>query len=216
MKKLFFAVAAFFAVATAQAQSNTVTKELTVSSFTALDLDGVMNVYITMGDKEGVKIEADEKVVDKITAETNGSTLFVKMKKGNYGSIKKMNIYITCTKLEEIRSRLVGNLKTENTIKQNSLRFKSSAVGNASLALDVKDLQLDLSAVGNNSFSGKAENCKLNNSSVGNVRAAELVVENMDLQSSAIGNLEYNAKNTVSVKSTGIGKVINKAKKQSV
>lgn len=195
-------------------KSKVVTKEVSVGDFDAINLSGVMNVYLTQGDKISVKVEADEKVQDKVSVTTEGKTLYVKTKKGNLSNVKKMNVYITFTSIAEIQNRLVGNLKGETAIKETALRYKSSAVGNTHLQLDVTDLKIDISAVGNTELNGKVTNCRLNNSSVGNIRAGNLIVDNMDLTSSAIGNLEYHAKNTVALKSNGIGKITNKQKKE--
>jgi Putative auto-transporter adhesin, head GIN domain len=215
MKKIFLAVAAMLGSAAMYAQGNVVTRDVNVGEFSAVDLNGVMNVYLTQGSKAAVRVEADEKVQDKITVETSGNTLYVKTKKGNWSNTKKMNVYITFVSLDEIHNKMVGNLKGENMITQKSLRYKSSAVGNTVLQLDIQNLDIDIAAVGNTELKGKAANCTLDNSSVGSVRAGELLVDNMELKTSAVGNLEYNAKNTVSLKSKGIGKVINKANRET-
>jgi uncharacterized protein YxeA len=224
MKKILLAVTAMLGMAAVYAQETetdrkddrkVVTREVAVSDFSAVDLNGVMNVYLTQGDKAAVKVEADEKVQDKITVEVSGNTLYVKTKKGRWSNVKKMNVYITFVNLDEIHNKLVGNLKSSTVISQKSLRYKSGAVGNTVLQLDIQNLDIDIAAVGNTELTGKAANCTLDNSSVGNVRAGELVVQNMELKTSAVGNLEYNAKNTTSLKSTGIGKVTNKAAKET-
>jgi hypothetical protein len=221
MKIFFLVLTAMLGVAGLHAQAdggnkgNVVSREVIVGSFSGIDLSGVMNVYLSKGDKVAVRVEADEKVQDKIVVETTGNTLFVKTKKGNISNVKKMNVYITFVNLNEIHNKLVGNLKGNDIISQENLRYKSSAVGNTNLQFDVQNLEIDISAVGNTELTGKAANCDLNNSSVGNVRAGGLLVENMNLKTSAVGNLEYNAKNTVSLKSTGIGKVTNKVAKET-
>jgi ASC-1-like (ASCH) protein len=220
MKKVILGMALLLGLSAVQAQTNesdkanVVTKEVGVGNFTAIDLSGVMNVYLTQGDKISVKVEADERVQDKVDISTEDNTLYVKTQKGSFSNVKKMNVYITFTNLNEIHNKLVGNLKSETTIKETALRYKSAAVGNTNLQLDVEDLKIDISAIGNTAFSGKAINCRLNNSSVGNVRAGDLIVENMELSSAAVGNLEYHANNTKVVKSNGIGKVTNRLKKE--
>jgi Putative auto-transporter adhesin, head GIN domain len=221
MKKILLAAAAMLGVAGMYAQvndgnkGNIVSREVSVGDFSAIDLSGVMNVYLSKGDKVAVRVEADEKVQDKIVVETTGNTLFVKTKKGNISNVKKMNVYITFVSLSEIHNKLVGNLKSNDIISEKDLHYKSSAVGNANLQLDIQNLTVEISAVGNTELTGKAANCDLDNSSVGNVRAGGLLVENMTLKTSAVGNLEYNAKNTVSLKSNGIGKVTNKVAKET-
>lgn len=222
MNKWVWGIALLLGFYTVQAQESKrdrngneiVSKDITVGDFTALDLSGVMSVFITQGDKASVKVEADEKVIDKVEIEAKDGTLYVKTKKGGLKNTKIMHVYITFTSLSKINNQLVGKLQSENTIKQSSLRYKSTSVGNASLQLDVEDLKIDIAAVGNTEFSGKAVNCELDNTSIGNVKAGSLLVENMQLTSTAIGNLEYYATNTKVVKSNGIGKVTNKLKKE--
>lgn len=218
MKKILLAAAIMLGATGIKAQvnnENLVTKEVTVADFSAIDLNGAMNVYLSKGDKVGVRIEVDKKVEDKIVVETTDNTLYVKTKKGHINNVRKMNVYITYVNINSINNKLVGNLKSRNVISQNKLRFKSSAVGNTNLELDVENLEVDISAVGNTELTGKAVNSDLENTSVGNVRAGELRVDNMKLRTSAVGNLEYNAKNTVSLKSSGVGKVTNKANKET-
>ncbi len=217
MKKILLAAAILLGAAGVNAQvsdDNLVIREVTVSDFSAIDLSGAMNVYLSKGDKVAVRIEADKKVEDKIVVETTGNTLYVKTKKGHINNVRKMNVYITYVTLSDINNKLVGNLKSKDLISQKELRYKSSAVGNTSLELDVENLQVDISAVGNTELTGKAVNCDLDNSSVGNVRAGSLLVDNMKLKTSAVGNLEYNAKNTISLKSSGVGKVTNRGPKE--
>jgi Putative auto-transporter adhesin, head GIN domain len=216
MKKILFAFAAMLGTTGMYAQgndgrnANVVNREVSVGDFSAIDLSGVMNVYLGKGDKTAVRVEADEKVQDKIEVGTTGNTLFVKTKKGKISNVKKINVYITFVNLSEIHNKLVGNLKSNDLINEKNLLYKSSAVGNTNLQLDVQNLNVEISAVGNTEFTGKATNCDFDNSSIGNVRAGGLLVDNMNLKTSAVGNLEYNAKNTVSLKSNGIGKVTNK------
>lgn len=222
ISKLVWGMALLLGFSTVQAQESKrdrngneiVSKDISVGDFTALDLSGVMNVFLTQGDKASVKVEADEKVIDKVEIEAKDGTLYVKTKKGGLKNVKTMNVYITFASLSKINNQLVGKLESQNTIKQSSLRYKSTSVGNASLQLDVDNLKIDIAAVGNTEFSGKAVNCELDNTSIGNVKAGSLVVENMQLTSTAIGNLEYYATNTKVVKSNGIGKVTNKLKKE--
>jgi Putative auto-transporter adhesin, head GIN domain len=221
MKKVILGMALLLVFTATQAQENgrnyesdkIVSKDISVGNFTAVDLSGAMSVFLTQGDKASVKVEADEKVIDKVEIEAKDGTLYVKTKKGGLKNIKTMNVYITFTSLSSINNQLVGKLESENTIKQESLRYKSASVGNATLQFDVTDLKIDIAAVGNTEFSGKAVNCVLDNTSIGNVRAGSLLVENMQLISTAIGNLEYHAVNTKVVKSNGIGKVTNKQKR---
>ena len=60
---------------------NQITKEIPVQPFSELTAHGVFHLYLSQGDKESVKIEADDNLMDLFTVENKGSTLEISMKK---------------------------------------------------------------------------------------------------------------------------------------
>jgi hypothetical protein len=217
MKRVFFAMALLIGSLSVQAQSapdnQPVTREVTVDTFSVLDLDGSCNVYLTQGNQVSVKVEADADLQDKVMIEAKGGTLFVSTNRSRKDRKKKVNVYITFVEVTDINSHFSGNLVATAPIKQRVLRYKSTAVGNTTLKLEVDDLWLKIAANGNTDLIGKSNNCELINNSIGFVKAGDLIVENLRLSTTATGSTEYYGNNVVIVKNMSIGGLVNKKKR---
>lgn len=74
-----------------EGSGNVITKDITVKSFDALTANGVFNLQLSQGDKEAVKIEAEDNLMDLFIVENEGSTLTIKMKKDVNINTKKEN-----------------------------------------------------------------------------------------------------------------------------
>src|SRR6188768_975997 len=79
-----------------EGSGNVITKEFPVKSFEELNASGVFNLLLSQGDKESLKIEADDNLMDLFIVENEGSTLKISMKKNsNFNSKKHLRVYVT-------------------------------------------------------------------------------------------------------------------------
>jgi hypothetical protein len=77
------------------------------------------------------------------------------------------------------------------------------------LALNAQKLDIKNKSVGNLKLSGKAENAVIRSKSVGSIKAADLVVQTMDIDNDGVGSAEVNAAKELKVKDSFLGKVKN-------
>ena len=64
--------------------------------FSAIEIGGVLNVYLEQGDTEALTVEADENLLDIIETENRGKTLVIRLKKGvELKKAKQKNVYVT-------------------------------------------------------------------------------------------------------------------------
>lgn len=190
---------------------NVITRDVAVNSFSQLNVSGVFNVILAQGSKEAVKIEAEDNLQELVQVNGEGSTLTVSMKKDvNIKHSKKMNVYITFKQLKGLDLKTVGNVTSTGTLNFDDLQFNNKSVGNVSLKLSARSVNLENKSVGNLDLEGKADNAVIKNKSVGNFNAAGFVVQTMDIDNNGIGNAEVNAEKNLKLKSSGLGKVKNK------
>lgn len=190
---------------------NVITRDVAVNSFSQLNVSGVFNVILAQGSKEAVKIEAEDNLQELVQVNGEGSTLTVSMKKDvNIKHSKKMNVYITFKQLKGLDLKTVGNVTTTGTLNFDDLQFNNKSVGNVTLKLSARSVNLENKSVGNLDLEGKADNAVVKNKSVGNFNAANFVVQTMDIDNNGIGNAEVNAEKNLKLKSSGLGKVKNK------
>jgi Putative auto-transporter adhesin, head GIN domain len=227
MRKIFllFAVASFVTVTCLQAQENereknkpkiegsgnVVTKEVNVQSFDELDLSGAFSVLLTQGNKEEVKIEADDNLQELFEVKNEGGKLSISMKKDvNISSKKNMKVYITFKKLKNMDLKTVGDVSSGQNMDFDDLKIGNKSVGSVDLKLTARNLHIDNKSVGDVKLNGSADNVVIKNKSVGSIRAAGFVVQKMNIDNDGIGSAEVNAEKELKVKDTFLGKVNNK------
>ena len=193
-----------------EGSGNVITRDVPVQSFDQLEASGVFNVSLTQGSKESVKIEAEDNLQQLFEVSNEGSKLVVRMKKDvHFNSKKKMTVYISFKNLKSMDLKMVGNLSSEGDLSFGDLSLENKSVGYVELALNAQKLDIRNKSVGNLKLSGKAENAVIRNNSVGSIKAAELVVQNMDIDNDGIGSAEVNAAKELIVKDSFLGKVKN-------
>ena len=95
-----------------EGSGNMVTKDVAVQPFSELKASGVYSLYLTQGNAESVKIEADDNFQPLFEVKNEGPKLIIKMqddaniktKKGSKG----MKVYVTFKSLKSMELRQSG------------------------------------------------------------------------------------------------------------
>lgn len=228
MRKFFllFAVASFVTVVNVHAQDtkdndkdkpkiegsgNIITKTVNVQPFDQIDVSGVFSLKLSQGNKEEVKIEADDNLQDLFEVNNDGSKLTIKMKKeSSFNSKKGLTVYITFKKLKSMDLQTVGNVSSDNNLSFDDLKIGNKSVGSVDLSLTAQTINLNNKGVGKLKLKGKADNAVIRNKSVGSIDASGFVVQKMDIDNNGIGSAQVNAEKELKVKDSFLGKVSNK------
>jgi hypothetical protein len=224
MRKIMFAAVAgiMFANAslaqekkseTIEGNGKLVTRDVAVQSFDELKASGIYELKLSQGDKESVKIEADENLQDLFNVHNDGNKLVVEMKKLENKNLKtknKMRVYVTFRKLKELDLSTIGNVASDEPLKFDDLEVNNKSVGHVDLDLTANKLDLTNTSVGNVKLSGKAQDAVVKNSGVGSLQAGTFVVQTMNIENSGVGSAEVNAEKNLKVKDSFLGKVRNK------
>jgi hypothetical protein len=185
-----------------------VTSEREAGSFNRIDLQGVFNVILSQGEKEALKVEAEENVLPLVETSVEGNTLKVKMKENtSIRKMKKINIYITFVDLSAISSEGVGMLKAAQHLKFRELLFSSKGVGATQLDLEADKLNIRSEIVGAMFLKGKVTEASIEHKGVGAIEAFDLQAEKMTLVSEGVGSAEISASKELNVRSAGLGGV---------
>jgi hypothetical protein len=220
---LLAATAAFAQDEPLTGNGKVVTRDVPVPSFDALKASGVYELKLSQGDKESVKIEADENFQDLFKVRNDGSKLVIEMGDKKNMSIRKSTrliVYVTFRNLKALDLNMVGSVRSEEALSFSDLRLSNNSVGNVNLKLTANRFDLDNQAVGTMTLSGKAQNAVIHNDGVGSLRAGDFVVQTVNIYNDGIGSAEVNAEKELSVKDNSMGRVRNKgnakAKKKEV
>jgi len=194
-----------------EGSGNVITKDISVNSFDELDASGVFNLQLSQGDKETLRIEADDNLMDLFIIENEGSTLKIKMKKNsNFNSKKQLKVYITFKTLKSMNLGMVGGTSSDDKLKFTDLKLKNQSVGSVSLNMTLQTLNMENQSVGSVKLEGSAENAVVKNNSVGSINAGNFVVQKMDIENNGVGSATVNAEKELKYSDSFLGKVSNK------
>jgi len=194
-----------------EGSGNVITKDIPVKSFNDLTAYGVFSLQLSQGDKEAVKIEAEDNLIDLIVVENEGSTLKISMKKDvSINSKKKMTVYVTFKNLKSMYLSMVGGTSSDEQLKFGELKFKNQSVGSVNLDMALQTLNLENESVGTLKLKGSADNAVIKSNSVGSMVAGDFVVQKMEIDNNGIGSATVNAEKELKVSESFLGRVSNK------
>jgi len=194
-----------YSISTASVQEK---KNLT--GVTRLQLDGVFNLTLTQSDQESIEVVGDESMIKKLLINQDGDLLTLSTEEdlnNNFLARKELRINLNLKNLKELNYDGVGNVKTMGTFKVADVRLIGAGVGNLELDLDAQQIDANFDMVGNINLQGKANRAFFTNNGVGNLDASNLIVKDMEINSSGIGNVEVHCSGDLSLMVDGIGKV---------
>jgi len=194
-----------------EGSGNVITKDIAIKSFDELDASGVFNLQLSQGDKESVRIEADDNLMDLFTVENDGSTLTIKMKKNsNFNSKKQLKVYVTFKNLKSMNLGMVGGTSSDEKLKFADLKLKNQSVGSVSLNMTLQTLNMENQSVGSVKLEGSAESAIVKNNSVGSINAGNFFIQKMEIENNGIGSATVNAEKELKYSDSFLGKVSNK------
>lgn len=194
-----------------EGSGNVITKDISVKSFDELDASGVFNLQLSQGDKETLRIEADDNLMDLFIIENEASTLTIKMKKNsNFNSKKQLKVYVTFKTLKSMNLGMVGGTSSDEKLNFADLKLKNQSVGSVSLNMTLQTLNMENQSVGSVKLEGSAENAVVKNNSVGSINAGNFVVQKMDIENNGVGSATVNAEKELKYSDSFLGKVSNR------
>ena len=194
-----------------EGSGNVITKDFAVKSFDQLTSSGVFSLKLSQGDKEQVRIEAEDNLMDLFTVENEGSMLTIHMKKDvSINTKKKMTVYVTFKSLKSMNLSMVGGTSSDDKLKFSDLKLKNQSVGSVNLNMTLQTLHLENESVGTLKLAGSADNAVIKSNSVGSVQAGDFVVQKMEIDNNGVGSATVNAEKELRVSDSFLGKVSNK------
>jgi hypothetical protein len=194
-----------------EGSGNVITKDIAVKTFDQLNASGIFNLQLAQGDKESLKIEAEDNLMDLFIVENEGSTLKISMKKNsNFNSKHKLKVYITFKSLKSMDLSMVGGTSSDEKLNFSDLKLKNQSVGSVNLDMVLQTLHLENESVGTLKLTGSADNAVIKSNSVGSVQAGDFVVQKMEIDNHGVGSAVVNAEKELKLSDSFLGKVSNK------
>lgn len=170
-------------------------------------------VYLKQGDKEFLKIEADENLIGLFSATVENDTLTIEQKLHSYFSdAKTANFYITVKNLDSLSLYGRGEIVSEGPIKFERAKINVSGTGKLDLDLQGQELVVKMLGASQAKLRGKIDNQKVAINGAGTYDALDLETNETYLSLNGSSNASVNVKDDLVVKIFGSGTVKYKGK----
>lgn len=187
-----------------QAQTSETRK---LDSFSEIKVSESIAVRMKKGSVNEAKIETRGVDTDRVETEVEGSTLYIRMKRGNYFS-KNVEIDLTYSgKLESVSVSSSGSIIGSDEIATENLDVRASSSGRADLILNVRKLDVRISSSADVILSGKAKFQDIDISSSGRLSAYDMDSEEADVKVSSSGKAEITVHSLIDGRASSSGKV---------
>lgn len=155
------------------------TENRNVGNFKAVKVSTGIDLYISMGTSEEVKIVADDEIIDELITEVKDGTLKIYMKQSNNWfnwntGNQTRKAYVTVKELEAIEASSGSDVKSENTLKGEDLKVRASSGSDVEIDVYYKNVWLDTSSGSDAKISGKTKTFEAEASSGSDIKAHEL------------------------------------------
>ena len=186
---------------------NVVTERRNITSdFVKIDANQGMEVYLTMGDKVSLSVEADENLHDIIITEVNDGILHIHTQK-NIWSSKSRKVYVTALSINEISVSSGAEVISENTINSDDLKIRATSGSDVRLQLNVENLNCNTTSGANARLVGKASSFTAESTSGSDIKAQELETETCNVKVTSGADVYINVTESLDANATSGGDI---------
>jgi len=202
------------------------TKNIALASFQNIAVASGIDLYLTQGSAEGVKVVAHEDLINDVVVQKEGNSLTIKYKNNiSWGRLVKgqsIKVYVTCKNIAAVTASGGSDVYSQNTIKANTLNITASGGSDIKLSVSTQNLELRTSGGSDVDIKGTATNMNATASGGSDIDALELIVDyakvtasggsdanvnvSKGLEASASGGSDVNYKGNASVNKTSSSK----------
>lgn len=195
-------------------------REMTLSAFTKINHKGVGTLVLKPGNENHILITADPDIIDFVRVNVLGEVLEITMTDPVEIGIRSLmrlktpdyRIEVTCTNLQEVVQRGVGNVQTSGVLESKKLHLENRGVGDVNIHVHCDELITQLLGVGNITVTGEATSHDAEIKGTGRLEAFELQTVKTHIVSSGVGTSRVYATEELYAELNGVGRIVYRGK----
>jgi len=203
MKKFWSVITLCFVLVTAWSQESEVRA---VGSFTGIKAAEAIDVYLSKGDKESVKVEVSGTDISNVLTEVSGSYLKIHMQDGRYRN-RNVKVYVTYVSLNKIHVSSAANVFSDGIIKARSMDISAASAGSAELSIDAESVSVDASSAGDVVLEGKTKSIEVEVATAGEIDAYGLESESGHGKASSGGSAKISVSKELTAHASSGGSI---------
>lgn len=210
---------------TVRGSGNLTTESRSVSNFDRVSLTCSGDVVITQSGEESLTVETDDNIVQYVTTEVRGGTLYLGLESGKSISPTRLRFTLNVQDLVGLTTSASGDI-TAASLDTDRLEVRVSASGDVRIdSLTAEEVEVRISGSGDVELAGEVPGQDITITASGDVHAGDLrgeavkvtisasgdatvcATESLDARLTASGSVNYYGNPTTNFSSTGSGKI---------
>ena len=208
-----------------QGKGSLISEDIDFALVEGIILNIPADVYLTQGNEQSIRIEAQENILDNIIYSDQQGILKMSFD-DNVTRCETIKVYMTIQNLRKIEIKGAGSIISDSDFTCNgNLEILIGGVGKVDLSANAQDVNLDISGAGKVDLETTCENLKanisgsadiyllngaaktadFNTSGSGKISAYDLNIETCSIKVTGSGNNYVNVSESLTVKITGCG-----------
>ena len=160
----------------------------TLPTFTGIQVTGIAKVFTQQDTAQSLRIEADDNVVDHITAAVNNGLLVIGLQQGSYSNVT-INVFASVKAIDRLECVATADFVTSGPIRTDAITCRITGAGTMTL-------------------SGTATNQTVEVMGTGDVHNFGLISNRCSTTITGLGSLEVNATEQLDAIVSGSGSII--------
>jgi hypothetical protein len=183
-------------------------KKIEIKGVKGVDISIGCALYIRQGNREALKIEAEEDIFHFLKVEVRDSILYIDSEKREHDiDDLDVEVYLSVKSLNYIDIGGAVKLETVGILKTGRLEIDVSGAADIEMQIDAEKLLADFSGAVNADIKGKARYVVMDMSGASNVDADDLITDAFYLDFSGFGKAGIYTEKVLKVDMSGMGVV---------
>lgn len=185
------------------------TDERSVGSFDEVQVSGAIDVYVSQGAAQPVKIETDANLMEYVEVNVEGSRLVIKTRNGyNLDPTQEMKVYVTAPLYKSIQVSGACDVIGQNEISSSGkIDMGVSGAGEIKMEISSPEVTVDLTGAGAATLRGQTKKFDISLSGAGHIRCFDLKSETTEVDITGAGEAEVFASVAITGSISGAGSV---------
>ena len=209
--------ACFFGGERVKGNGNLKTEQRNVSAFDRVEAHGAINLFVTQGELQPVRIEGDENLLQYIEVVQQGGELEIKTRNNiNLDPTKDIKVYVSAPGYRRIAVSGASNIIGQNKISGSDLELDISGAGEIKMEVDVPEIKTEMSGSGAITLKGQTRKFVLETSGAAKAMCYGLLSEETIVDISGAGEAQVYASQRLQVDVSGAGNVSYKGEVKNI
>ncbi len=144
-------------------------------SFTAIEVEDGIDLYLQQGDTEELVLRADENIHEYIITEVEGAVLKI-YADASFRRVKEKEMLVTFRDLRELRARQGSDVKSRRPLELETLSAELSSGSDLNLEVSAQEMEFELSSGSDAEFSGEVTDLRIRASGGSDIDGRDLEV----------------------------------------